>query len=112
MNRILGVIVVALVASACATNSSVKQQTDPLNTRLTAVESQLAEMNRKLDAQTVDLQAAQKTLADTNAAAQAAQQAAQAAQQAAADAQAASTRAETAADKAAKAFELGQRKGR
>jgi Skp family chaperone for outer membrane proteins len=109
MIRMLGVVVLALVASGCATNSSVKKEVDPLNTRLTAVESQLAEMNKKLDSQmdtqSADLQTAQKTLADMNAAAQAAQQAA-------ADAQAAATRAEAAAEKADKAFQVGQRKGR
>jgi biopolymer transport protein ExbB/TolQ len=104
MNRMLGIAFFALLAAGCATNSSVKERIDPLNARLTAVEqknsameSQLADLNRKVDAQAVDLQAA-------NAAAQKAQQAS-------ADAQAAATRAETAADKAAKAFELRQRKG-
>jgi len=105
MTRMLGVVVLALLATGCATNGSVKKQVDPLATRLTAVESQLADMNRKLDSQAVDLQTAQKTLAEMNAAAQPSQQAA-------ADAQAAATRAEAAADKAAKAFEVGQRKGR
>jgi len=109
MTRMLGVVVLALLASGCATNASVKKETDPLNTRLTAVESQLAEMNKKLDSQmnsqSADLQNAQKTLADMNAAAQTAQQAA-------ADAQAAATRAEAAAEKADKAFQVGQRKGR
>jgi chromosome segregation ATPase len=104
MNRMLGIAVLALLATGCATNSSVKQQIDPLSTRLGAVESQLADMNRKLETQTGDLQNAQKTLNEMNTSAAAAKQSA-------ADAEAAATRAETAADKAAKAFELGQRKG-
>ena len=40
MNRMLGVVVLALLATGCATNGSVKKQVDPLSTRLTAVESQ------------------------------------------------------------------------
>ena len=96
MKRLLGIAVVAMLAAGCATNSSVKKQIDPLSDRVSAMESRLADMNRKLDTQSADLQSAQKNLADMNAAAQKSQQAA-------ADAQAAATRAETAADKAAKA---------
>ncbi len=102
--RTIGIAVLTLLAAGCATNSSVKERIDPLDARLTAEEqktaamqAQLADLNKKVDAQAVDLQAA-------NAAAQKAQQAA-------ADAQAAANRAEAAADKSAKAFELKQRKG-
>jgi Skp family chaperone for outer membrane proteins len=111
MNRMLGIAVLALLGAGCATNSSVKGRIDPLAERVTAVEqknsameSSLADLNRKLDTQAGDLQTSQRNLAEMSAAAQKAQQAA-------ADAQAAATRAETAADKAAKAFELRQRKG-
>jgi methyl-accepting chemotaxis protein len=104
MKRVLGIVAFALLASACATNSAIKEQVSPLSDRVTKMESQLADMNKRLDAQSADLQTAQKNLSDMNAAAQKAQQAAS-------DAQAAATRAETAADKASKAFELSQRKG-
>jgi hypothetical protein len=68
------------------------------------MQSQLADMNKKLDAQAGSLQTSQQDVASMK-------DSAQKAQQAAADAQAAAQRAETAADKAAKAFELSQRKG-
>lgn len=107
MNRILGIAIFALVSIGCATNSSVKQQIDPLSERLAAVEARnsameakLAELSRKADTQAGET--ARVALVEDTA---------EKAQQAAADAEAAAARAETAADKAAKAFELGQRKG-
>jgi hypothetical protein len=99
------VVVVGALATGCATNGSVKERTDPLAARLTAVESQLAEMNKKVSVQAGDLETAQKNLEEMKAASERAQQAST-------DAQAAAARAETAADKAAKAFELSQRKGK
>ncbi len=108
MNRVLSLAVLALLVTGCATTGQIKEATDPLNQRLTAVEKQNADMqaklgdiNSKLDKQASDLAALRNQVVDSSAKAQ----------QAAADAQAAATRAETAADKAAKAFELKQRKG-
>ena len=108
MKRILGIAVVALLAAGCATTSSVKEEMAPLSNRVSALESQdatmntkLADLNKKADAQAADIQALRKEIANYNAAAQ----------KAAADADAAAVRAETAAAKAAKAFELKQYKG-
>jgi hypothetical protein len=63
--------------------------------------SKLADLGKKSDTQSADIQALRKEIANYNAAAQ----------KAAADAETAATRAETAAAKAAKAFELRQVKG-
>jgi len=108
MTRILGLAVLAALATGCATTSSVKEEMTPLTNRVTALEQQDAAMNTKLadlskrsDGQTADVQALRKEIANYNAAAQ----------KAAADAEAAATRAEAAAAKAAKAFELRQMKG-
>jgi len=108
MTRILGLAVLAALATGCATTSSVKEEMAPLANRVTALEQQGTAMNTKLtdlskksDAQTADIQALRKEIANYNAAAQ----------KAAADAEAAATRAEAAAAKAAKAFELRQMKG-
>jgi chromosome segregation ATPase len=102
----------ALLASACATNSSVKRQVDPLGERISKLEQQQADLQAqqtttagKLADLSSAVQALRSDLATTNAAAQNAQQAA-------AEARAATARAETAAKKAAKAFELQQKKGR
>jgi uncharacterized coiled-coil DUF342 family protein len=108
MNRLLVVAVLAALATGCATTSSVKEEMAPLASRVTALEQQDTAMNAKLadllkksDAQTADIQALRKEIANYNAAGQ----------KAAADAEAAAVRAETAAAKAAKAFELRQYKG-
>ena len=105
MTRILGLAVVAMLAVGCATSGSVKEQVAPLSDRLSNVEAKLADLNKKVDAQSTDVQALRKDVADSNAAAQKAQQAAQ-------DAENAANRAETASAKAAKAFELRQMKGK
>jgi uncharacterized coiled-coil DUF342 family protein len=108
MTRLMGLAVLAALATGCATTSSVKEEMAPLSNRVTALEQQDAAMNAKLtdlgkksDAQSADIQALRKEIANYNAAAQ----------KAAADAETAATRAETAAAKAAKAFELRQVKG-
>jgi peptidoglycan hydrolase CwlO-like protein len=112
MKRLVGFVAVALLVSGCATNSSVKSMIDPLAERITALENKqaatdakFADLGKKSDAQTAEIQGLRKDLADSTAASQAAQKAA-------ADAQAAATRAESAADKATKAFELKQVKGK
>jgi uncharacterized protein (UPF0335 family) len=108
MNRIIPLALLAALATGCATTSSVKEEMAPLANRVTALEQQDAAMNAKLadllkkaDAQTADVQALRKEIANYNAASQ----------KSAADAEAAAVRAETAAAKAAKAFELRQMKG-
>jgi uncharacterized coiled-coil DUF342 family protein len=108
MNRLLVVAALAVLATGCATTSTVKEEMAPLANRVTALESQDAAMNAKLtdlgkksDAQSADIQALRKEIANYNAASQ----------KSAADAEAAAVRAETAAAKAAKAFELKQYKG-
>ncbi|ACG74218.1 conserved hypothetical protein [Anaeromyxobacter sp. K] len=105
MMRMAGLLVLGLLAAGCATNGSVKQQIDPLADRITAVEQQQAAMNAKLDAQTAELQALRKDVADSAATSARAQEAVKAAQDAA-------QRAELAAQKSAKAFELTQVKGK
>jgi len=108
MTRILGLAVLAALATGCATTSSVKEEMAPLSKQVTALEQQdaamsakLADLSKKSDTQTADIQALRKEIANYNAAAQ----------KAAADAETAAARAETAAAKAAKAFELRQMKG-
>lgn len=108
MTRILGLVVLAALATGCATTSSVKEEMAPLSSKVTALEQQDAAMNAKLadlskksDAQTADIQALRKEIANYNATAQ----------KATADAEAAAARAETAAAKASKAFELRLMKG-
>jgi uncharacterized protein (UPF0335 family) len=108
MNRMIPLALLAALATGCATTSSVKEEMAPLANRVTALEQQDAAMNAKLadllkkaDAQSADVQALRKEIANYNAAAQ----------KSAADAEAAAVRAETAAAKAAKAFELRQMKG-
>jgi len=105
MTRILALALFAVLATGCATSSSVKAEIAPLADRVTtleqknaATEAKLADLSKKVDA---DAQALRKEIANSNAAAQ----------KAAADAEAAAVRAETAAAKAAKAFELRQMKG-
>lgn len=105
MMRVAGLVVLGLLAAGCATNRSVKQQIDPLADRITAVEQQQAAMSAKLDAQTAELQALRRDVADSAATAARTQEAVKAAQDAAA-------RAELAAQKSAKAFELTQVKGK
>lgn len=112
MTRMKGLLVFALLAFGCATNSAVKEQIDPLAKQISAIErkqadldARLADVSKKQDAQAADLQGLHSQVAQTAAAAQNAQQAA-------ADAQAAASRAETAADKSTKAFALGQKKGK
>lgn len=113
MKRLVGFMAVALLlVTGCATNSSVKSMVDPLAERITALENKsastdakLADLGKKSDAQTAEIQGLRKDLADSTTSSQAAQKAA-------ADAQAAATRAESAADKATKAFELRQVKGK
>jgi uncharacterized protein (UPF0335 family) len=107
----MGLAVLSLLAVGCATNSSVKEQLNPLADRITALEKQnadtnakLADLAKKVDTTGIDVQAVKRDLADTKAAAQAAQTAA-------ADARTAADRSEAAAAKAAKAFELKQVKG-
>ncbi len=108
MTRILALALFAVLAAGCATTSSVKEEMAPLTGRVTALEQQdaamqakLADLSKKSDAQSADVQALRKEIANYNAAAQ----------KSAADAEAAAARAETAAAKAAKAFELRQMKG-
>jgi chromosome segregation ATPase len=108
MTRILALALFAVLAAGCATTSSVKEEMAPLSGRVTTLEQQdaalqakLADLSRKSDAQSADVQALRKEIANYNAAAQ----------KSAADADAAAVRAETAAAKAAKAFELRQMKG-
>ncbi len=105
MTRILGLAVLAMLAVGCATSGSVKEQTAPLADRLSSVEAKLADLNRKVDAQSNDVQTLKGQVADSSAAAQKAQQSAQ-------DAENAANRAESAAAKSAKAFELRQMKGK
>jgi predicted nucleic acid-binding Zn-ribbon protein len=102
MKRIVGLMAVALLAAGCATNSSVKEQIDPLASRLTSVEQKQADLDAKL----ADLSKRQDAQGTEIAQAQAA------AQKAAADAQDAANRAESAAEKSTKAFALGQKKGK
>jgi chromosome segregation ATPase len=108
MTRILALALFAVLAAGCATTSSVKEEMAPLSGRVSTLEQQdaamqakLADLSRKSDAQSADVQALRKEIANYNAAAQ----------KSAADADAAAVRAETAAAKAAKAFELRQMKG-
>jgi chromosome segregation ATPase len=108
MTRILALALFAVLAAGCATTSSVKEEMAPLSGRVTTLEQQdaamqakLADLSRKSDAQSADVQALRKEIANYNAAAQ----------KSAADADAAAVRAEAAAAKAAKAFELRQMKG-
>jgi uncharacterized protein HemX len=108
MTRILALALFAVLAAGCATTSGVKEEMAPLSARVTTLEQQdaamqakLADLSRKADAQSADVQALRKEIANYNAAAQ----------KSAADADAAAVRAETAAAKAAKAFELRQMKG-
>lgn len=112
MRLSLGLACFALLAAACATNSSVKERIDPLNDRLTSLEQRQTGMDAKLndissktDAQSANVQALRDDLAKANAAAQQAQTAAN-------EAQAAAARAEAAASKSTKAFELKQVKGK
>lgn len=104
MMRLAGVVVLGLLFAGCATSKSVKQQIDPLADRLTAVEKQQAAINAKLDAQTAELQALRKDVAESTAASARAHEGVREAKEAAA-------RAETAAEKSAKAFELTHVKG-
>ena len=111
MKKMLGLLAVVALATGCATSGSVKEQIAPLNDRLSKLERQqvetqakLADMSAKEDAQSADLQAIRKDLADSKATGGNVQQAV-------ADAQAAAARAETAANKATKAFELSQKRG-
>ena len=112
MKKLFGVVALALLATGCATSSSVKSQIDPLADRLAAVEKQQASLDAKLndvtkneDAQNAELKAIRSDL-------QASNQSAQEAKQALADAKAAAERAEAAANKSTKAFELRQQKGK
>jgi uncharacterized coiled-coil DUF342 family protein len=108
MTRILALTLFAVLAAGCATTSSVKEEMAPLSSKVTALEQQgtamqakLADLSKRSDAQSADIQALRKEIANYTAAAQ----------KSAADAEAAAVRAETAAAKAAKAFELRQMKG-
>ncbi len=111
MKKMLGLLAVAVLATGCATSGSVKEAIAPLNDRIAKLEQQrnatqakLADMSSKEDAQSADLQAVRKELAD-------AKNSGAGVQQAAADARASADRAEQAAAKATKAFELSQRRG-
>jgi septal ring factor EnvC (AmiA/AmiB activator) len=108
MRRLALVICFGLLAAGCATNKAVKKEIDPLAERLTAVERQQAtadakvgQMSAKIDAQTAEIQALRKDVADSTAASREAQQ----------SLHDATMRAETAAQKSTKAFELMQVKG-
>ena len=48
MTRILGLAVIAALATGCATTSSVKEEMAPLSSKVTALEPQDAAMNAKL----------------------------------------------------------------
>jgi hypothetical protein len=102
MKRIAVMMVLGLLGAGCATNASVKKEVDPLAARLTALEqkqaateAKLADMSAKQDAQTADIQAMRKEVADSTAASREA-----------------AARAETAAAQSTKAFELMQGKGK
>jgi phage-related minor tail protein len=108
MRRIAVVMVFGLLAAGCATNKALKAEVDPLAERIGAVERQQAateakvgQLSSKIDAQTAELQALRKEVADSTVAARDAQQALHDA----------TMRAETAAQKSTKAFELMQVKG-
>jgi predicted nucleic acid-binding Zn-ribbon protein len=108
MKRILALSLFAVLAAGCATTSSVKEEMAPLSGRVTtleqknaAIEAKLADLSKKGDTQSAEIQALRKEIASSNAASA----------KSAADAEAAAVRAETAAAKAAKAFELRQMKG-
>ena len=101
MKRLAGVVVLGLLFAGCATSKSVKQQIDPLADRLTAVEKQQAALNAKLDAQSAELQALRKDVAESTARTH----------EGVREAKEAAARAETAAEKSAKAFELTHVKG-
>ncbi len=108
MRRIAVVMVFGLLAAGCATNKALKAEVNPLADRLSAVEKQqvatdakVGQLNAKIDAQTAELQALRKEVADSTVATRDAQQALHDA----------TMRAETAAQKSTKAFELMQVKG-
>jgi hypothetical protein len=101
MKRIAMAVALALLAAGCATSSSVKKEIDPLAARITALEQKqavtdqkLAQMSAKDNAQTAEIQALRKEVADSTAATHDAVM-----------------RAEAAAQKSTKAFELMQVKG-
>jgi uncharacterized protein HemX len=77
MTRILALALFAVLAAGCATTSSVKEEMAPLSNRVTAVEQQdaamqskLADLSKKSDAQSAEVQALRKEIANYNAAAQ------------------------------------------
>jgi len=101
MKRIAMATALALLGAGCATSSSVKKEIDPLAARITALEQKqaatdekLAQMSAKQGAQTAEIQALRKEVADSTAATHDAVM-----------------RAEAAAQKSTKAFELMQVKG-
>jgi peptidoglycan hydrolase CwlO-like protein len=106
MKRLVGLTAVlfTLVGSGCGVNETyVKQQTDPLNDRLTKIEGQLADLQKQTSAQAADIQTLKSAVAENKAAAQAADAAA-------ARAEAAAAKAEASASKSNKAFTLHQKK--
>jgi chromosome segregation ATPase len=109
MRIVTGLMLLGALAAGCATTGSVKEQTEPLASRIAALEqrqsatdAKLTEMNTKMDAQGAQLQAMRQEMGETTASMRKAQD----------DLAAAAARAETAAQKSAKAFELTQMKVR
>jgi hypothetical protein len=111
---LLGIALVMLLASGCATEEFVKKQTDPLADRLTNLESKIGGMETKLD----QIPAADKAMLEkTGEMAQKAQNSADAADASAKKAEASAKDADNSAkesqlnaQKCTKMFELEQKK--
>ncbi len=126
MARFPYVALAALLATGCATSSSVKAQVDPLAQRVSALEkgqaelkAQLADLAAKAEQSQEQQAAAQAKLTELSSKVQAlgddltaTAHMARSAEQAASESRAATIRAELAANQAAKAFELTQKRGR
>jgi len=97
---ILMVLICAAALSGCATESFVREQTDPLNARLCTLESKVGALENKVN----DMDGKMTTLSGDVAANK------QAAADAAAMANAAAQQADNCAARCSKAFELGQKK--
>jgi len=94
------VLLCAAALSGCATESFVKEQTDPLNARLCTLEAKVGALENRAN----DMDGKITTLSSDVAANK------QAAADAAAKADAASQKADDCAARCGKAFELGQKK--
>lgn len=99
-----------LLVTGCATNGSVKQQVDPLKDQIAKNEAADADLQKKINALTSDVQGLKQQVQTATTNADAARKAGDDAQAAATRAEDAANRAEEAAKKSSKAFELKQRK--